>query len=52
LTLLSAGYIAAPVVNPDVDYIFSGWNAKIDIVSPITSDITYTALYLEDKNHD
>jgi hypothetical protein len=50
--LASAGYTTAPTVTPDLDYMFSGWNAEIDTVSPLTSNVDYTAIYGEDKNHD
>ncbi len=49
LTLLSTWYVEpTKVANPW--YVFSGWDKVIDTTSPIIGDITYTAIWWEDKN--
>ena len=52
LTLWWVDWYEEPTVIPDVDYMFSWWNKVIDTTSPLTEDVSYTAIYWEDKNYN
>ena len=51
LTLNDLWYIE-PTKQPAENYMFSGWNIEVNPSSKITGNVTYTAIWWEDKNHD